>query len=89
MFVISQNIVCGSGSVKPKKLVKKFRKFGERLSRERRIDLDRYADRIKEIARDEERRTKELLQQHREFFEEAPRKNASSSSSSSIDFFEK
>ena len=69
-------VTCGG---QPKKL-KKFRK---RLAKERRDDLQRMADKIKDIAEDEKRRSKELLREHREYFE-TPRQKKSS-----IDFFEK
>lgn len=62
---------------------KKLRKFRKRLARERREDLERMAEKIKDIAEDEKRRSKELLREHREFFE-TPREKEKS-----IDFFEK
>ena len=70
----SSSVVCGE----PKKL-KKFRK---RLSRERREDLQRMADKIKDIGEDELRRSKELLREHREYYETKPKEK-------SIDFYEK
>lgn len=66
---------------------KKLKKFGKRLIRERRNDLARMGDRVKEIARDEERRTKELLKEHREFFEK--KEVPSTPEEKAIDFFEK
>lgn len=60
---------------------KKFKKFGKKLRRERRDDLQRMSEKFKDIAKDEERRVKELFKQHREFFEEKQ--------STSIDFYEK
>jgi succinylglutamate desuccinylase len=63
---------------------KKLRKFRKRLARERREDLNRMAEKIKDIAEDEKRRSKELLREHREFFE-TPRQKKDKS----IDFYEK
>jgi uncharacterized protein YbjQ (UPF0145 family) len=73
-IAFSSSVVCGE----PKKL-KKFRK---RLSRERREDLQRMADKIKDIGEDELRRSKELLREHREYYETKPKEK-------SIDFYEK
>jgi len=74
-------------SAKKKDPTKKLKKFGKRLIKERRHDLDRMGDRLKEIARDEERRTKELLKEHREFFEK--KKSSTTPDEHVIDFFEK
>ena len=64
---------------------KKLRKFRKRLAKERREDLERMAEKIKDIGQDELRRSKELLREHREYFETAPKKTKEKS----IDFFEK
>lgn len=66
---------------------KKLRKFRKRLSKERREDLERMAEKIKDIGQDELRRSKELLREHREYFE-TPRQ-ADKKKEKSIDFFEK
>jgi hypothetical protein len=88
MLTIATNFqVYASSSNKQKKEVKKFRKFGKRIARERRVDFERMADKMKDIAKDEERRTKELLKQHREFFEK--RVGGDDAESISIDFYEK
>jgi len=78
MLTIRPSIVCGE----PKKL-KKFRK---RLARERREDLERMAEKIKDIGTDELRRSKEILREHREYFETKPTEKKKEKS---IDFFEK
>jgi hypothetical protein len=88
MLTIATNFqVYASSSNKQKKELKKFRKFGKRIARERRVDFERMADKMKDIAKDEERRTKELLKQHREFFEK--RVGGDDVESTSIDFYEK
>ena len=76
-------VVCSSN----KKVVKKFKKFGKRMAKERQLDLDRYGSRLKDIAHEERKRTRELFEEHRRFFED----NVSSSVDEplSIDFFEK
>ena len=66
---------------------KKLKKFRKRLARERRDDLQRMADKIKDIAEDEKRRSKDILREHREYFE-TPRQGKTSKDTS-IDFFEK
>lgn len=64
---------------------KKLRKFRKRLAKERREDLERMANKIKDIGQDELRRSKELLREHREYFE-TPRQGRKEKS---IDFYEK
>ena len=64
---------------------KKLRKFRKRLAKERREDLERMANKIKDIGQDELRRSKELLREHREYFE-TPRQGRKETS---IDFYEK
>jgi len=88
MLTITTNFqVFASSSKQQKKEIKKFRKFGKRIARERRTDFERMADKMKDIAKDEERRTKELLKEHREFFEK--RGGGGGDESTSIDFYEK
>jgi hypothetical protein len=65
-----------------KKMRKRLRKFGRKLANDRRDDLQRMADKIGEICREEERRSKELFREHREFFDDDDYKPQS------IDFFE-
>lgn len=52
-----------------KKEMKRFKKFGKKLAQDRRDDFQRMADKMRDIANEEKRRTKELLREHREFFE--------------------
>jgi len=70
MFTLSTKatltqVVCGK-----KKTMKKFKKFGRRMTEQRRADLQRMTDRIRDLAQEETRRTKELFDEHREFFAE-------------------
>lgn len=89
MLTIATNfqVYASSPNKQQKKELKKFRKFGKRIARERRTDFERMADKMKDIAKDEERRTKELLKEHREFFEK--RGGGDDGESTSIDFYEK
>jgi UDP-N-acetylmuramyl pentapeptide synthase len=57
--------VCGS----MKKTQKSFKKFGKRLAKQRRDDLNLMGQRVKDIARDEERRARELAADHQAFIE--------------------
>jgi hypothetical protein len=68
-----------------KKMRKRLRKFGRKLADERRDDLRRMAEKIAEICREEERRSKELYREHREFFDDD---DYHFDPSKSIDFFE-
>lgn len=65
---------------------KKLRKFRKRLAKERREDLERMAEKIKDIGQDELRRSKELLREHQEYFQRSEEKKKKEKS---IDFFEK
>ena len=80
MFTLVSNFhVFASSSHKKDR--KRFRKFGKKVAQERRTDFERMAEKIKDIAEDEKRRTKEFVKEHREFFEKQP--------DTTIDFFEK
>jgi len=63
--------VCGT-----KKTQKEFRKFGKRLARQRRDDLDLMGQRVKDIAKDERRRAQTLVDEHQEFLEKIKPKNS-------------
>lgn len=78
MFSTPVAVTCGE----PKKL----RKFRKRLAKERREDLERMAEKIKDIGQDELRRSKELLREHQEYFQRSEEKKKKEKS---IDFFEK
>jgi len=82
MFSITNPVIYST-----KKVAKKFKKFGKRMARERQLDLERYGQRLKDIALEERRRTRELFREHKEFFEKSVPEQKSASQS--IDFFEK
>ena len=64
----------------------KFKKVGKKVQKQRKGDVERIKDRIKDIAREEERRAKEIFKQHQDIFKRKPTKTAKSTS---IDLFEK
>jgi hypothetical protein len=59
---------------------------GKKVQKQRQGDVERIKDRIKDIAREEERRAKEIFRQHQDIFKKKPTKTAKSTS---IDLFEK
>lgn len=63
--------VCGT-----KKTQKEFRKFGKRLARQRRDDLDLMGQRVKDIVKDERSRAQTLVDEHQEFLEKIKPKNS-------------
>ena len=56
--------VCGM-----KKTQKSFKKFGKRLAKQRRDDLDIMGQRVKDIVKDERSRAQTLVDEHQEFLE--------------------
>jgi succinylglutamate desuccinylase len=62
---------------------KRFKKFGKKMKKQRQGDLSRIGDRFKDIARDEERRAKEIFREHQEFFRGSQKKEEVA-----IDFYE-
>jgi succinylglutamate desuccinylase len=56
------------------------------MKKQRQDDLGRIGDRFKDIARDEERRAKEIFKQHQDFFKGA--KDSQKKEEVAIDFFE-
>ena len=66
---------------------KRFKKFGKKMKQQRQDDLSKIGERFKDIARDEERRAKEIFRQHQEFFQGANR--SQKKEEVAIDFFEK
>ena len=62
--------VCGM-----KKTRKEFQKFGKRLTKQRRDDLDLMGQRVKDIVKDERRRAQTLVDEHQEFLEKSSRRS--------------
>ncbi len=92
MFTLSTKatltqVVCGK-----KKTMKKFKKFGRRMTEQRRADLQRMTDRFRDLAQEETRRTKQLFDEHREFFvddDDGDDDDYTMTSQKPINFFEK
>ena len=62
----------------------RFKKFGKKMKDQRQSDLSRIKDKFDDIARDEQRRVKEIYKEHENFF-----KSKKSKKPKSIDFYEK
>jgi hypothetical protein len=64
----------------------KFKKVGKKVQKQRKGEVEKIKDRLKDIAREEGNRTKEIFKQHQDIFKRKPTKTAKSTS---IDLFEK
>jgi hypothetical protein len=62
----------------------KFKKVGKKVQKQRKGEVEKIKDRLKDIAREEGNRTKEIFKQHRDIF-----KKKKPTKSTSIDLFEK
>jgi hypothetical protein len=71
-----------------KKTQKNFRKFGKRLAKQRRAELNLMGQRVKDIARDEERRARELANDHREFIESLISQKSEDEDATDVSFFD-
>lgn len=88
MFTISSsvrvvNVQCGM-----KKTQKNFKKFGKRLAKQRRAELNLMGQRVKDIAHDEERRARELAKDHREFIESLIARKREDEDETDVSFFD-
>jgi hypothetical protein len=77
MFTITSNINITN-------INKRFKKFGKKMRKQRNEDVGRIREKLTDIARDEERRAKDIFKQHREFFQGSSKKT----DEVAIDFFE-
>ena len=64
----------------------RFKKFGKKMKKQRQDDLGKIRDKFSDIARDEERRVKNILKEHQDFFKKTKAKG--SAKKTSIDFYE-
>jgi cell fate regulator YaaT (PSP1 superfamily) len=78
MFAIATNTVYA--------FTDKFKKVGKKVQKQRKGEVEKIKDRLKDIARDEEKRAKDIFKQHQDIFKKKPTK---STKSTSIDLFEK
>jgi|TARA_B100001142_G_scaffold242161_1_gene241209 cell fate regulator YaaT (PSP1 superfamily) len=81
MFAITTNTVYA--------FTDKFKKVGKRVQKQRKGEVEKIKDRIKDIARDEEKRAKDIFKQHQDIFKPDTKKKGRSAKSTSIDLFEK
>ena len=79
MFAITTNTVYA--------FTDKFKKVGKKVQKQRKGEVEKIKDRLKDIARDEEKRAKDIFKQHQDIFKK--KKPTKSAKSTSIDLFEK
>jgi hypothetical protein len=60
---------------------------GKKVQKQRKGEVEKIKDRLKDIARDEEKRAKDIFKQHQDIFKK--KKPTKSAKSTSIDLFEK
>jgi len=68
-----------------------FKKVGKRIQRQRKTEVDRIKDKIGDIARDEQRRVKEIFKEHQDIIKKnkEAKKAKKKSKPKSIDLYEK
>ena len=66
-----------------------FKKVGKKIQKQRQTEVDRIKDKIGDIARDEERRVKEIFKEHQDIFKKNKEARKTSKKSKSIDLYEK
>ena len=64
---------------------KRFKKFGKKMKKNTDTDVGKIREKLSDISRDEQRRTKEIFREHQEFFKGSTPKTEEVS----IDFFQK
>ena len=79
MFAIATNTVYA--------FTDKFKKVGKNVQKQRKGEVEKIKDRLKDIARDEERRAKDIFKQHQDIFKKKPA--SKTAKSTPIDLFEK
>jgi len=66
-----------------------FKKVGKKIQKQRQTEVDRIKDKISDIARDEQRRVKEIFKEHQDIFKKNREARKASKKSKSIDLYEK
>jgi|TARA_B100001758_G_scaffold106247_1_gene91042 vacuolar-type H+-ATPase subunit E/Vma4 len=66
-----------------------FKKVGKKIQKQRQTEVDRIKDKIGDIARDEQRRVKEIFKEHQDIFKKNKEARKTSKKSKSIDLYEK
>lgn len=64
-----------------------FKKVGKKIQKQRSSEVDRIKDKIGDIARDEQRRVKEIFKEHQDIFKKT--KTKTKAKPKSIDLYEK
>ena len=67
----------------------RFKKFGKKMKKQRQDDINKIRDKVSDIAKEEQRRAKDILKEHQDFFKETKKSKDSSAKKTSIDFYEK
>ena len=92
MFTLSTKATLTPSRLRQEEDDEKFKKFGRRMTEQRRADLQRMTDRFRDLAQEETRRTKQLFDEHREFFvddDDGDDDDYTMTSQKPINFFEK
>jgi hypothetical protein len=63
----------------------RFKKFGKKMKKQRQDDIDNIKGKVSDIAKDEQRRAKNILKEHQDFFKNTKK----TAKKTSIDFYEK
>jgi vacuolar-type H+-ATPase subunit E/Vma4 len=64
-----------------------FKKVGKKIQKQRQAEVERIKDKISDIARDEERRVKDIFKQHQDIIKK--QKQTKAPKTKSIDLYEK
>lgn len=64
-----------------------FKKVGKKIQKQRQAEVERIKDKISDIARDEERRVKDIFKQHQDIIKQ--QKQTKAPKTKSIDLYEK
>ena len=67
----------------------KQKKVGKKIQKQRQTEVDKIKDKISDIARDEQRRVKEIFKEHQDIFKKNKEARKASKKSKSIDLYEK
>ena len=82
MFAITTSTTCLART-------DEFKKLGKKIQKQRQTEVDRIKDKIGDIARDEQRRVKEIFKEHQDIFKKNKEARKASKKSKSIDLYEK
>ena len=66
-----------------------FKKVGKKIQKQRQTEVDKIKDKISDIARNEQRRVKEIFKEHQDIFKKSKEARKASKKSKSIDLYEK